>query len=153
MSKYEDFDKLLDRCINNDNRKEMIESHMKLFAIDLYMNQSDRDKPSNITYKVDKASKYISMTKVYDFSNSFTDISCYSNPYFEFEFDRAEFYNFFKIYPKLKIYLEKLYGVDLYYIICSILNDYKLEISDKTFIFYEKYDKNKRKVLESILDV
>lgn len=147
---FNNFDELLNKCINDDNINKIIESHMKLFATDIYMRQRDRDNRSNLTYKYDK-DKYISLSPVYDFGHSFFNTNNYSNIFFDINFNSYELNNLYKKYPSLHTELEKLYKIELYNVICSILSDYKLTMSNKMFLYYESNSEKSLKILKKIL--
>ena len=150
MAEFDDFDSLLEKCVSKQNRNEIIINHMKLFAIDIYMRQKDREHYSNITYKINK-DKYISLAPVYDFSNAFNNNDYYNNVYYDIDFDVYEFNNLFKMYPTLRNELEKLYKLDFYYMLCSILSDYKLKMDDKQLMYYEKKSEKSEKILKRVL--
>ena len=150
FSKFESFESFLKNSINEGNKNKLIIDHMKLFAIDIYMRQIDRKHYSNMTYKINK-NGYISLAPVYDFSNAFGIFNYYTNVYFDIAFDKYEFNNLFKEYPHLFYKLEKLYKLDFYNIISSILLDYRLEMTDEKWMYYEKQSEKSNKILKKIL--
>lgn len=134
---------LIDLGFKKDIIDKLIDNLLKMSAIDYFSRQTDRYF-NNYMFKIRDFD--ISLAPVYDFGESF---SFNGGSYMEYGFNygynnellNISWSNFFyneliKKYPNLRLYLEKMYYINLKEIILNICRKYNLDIDDDLMDIY-----------------
>lgn len=67
-----------EECITQENKDSIINQILKLICLDLYMCQRDRNM-SNIQFKIDKDTNYLSLAPIYDYYDCLDNLSVLYN--------------------------------------------------------------------------
>lgn len=163
---YIPLENLKSKCKNAINYRELINNLLKLFSIDIFMMQNDREPTINMMFKKDQNGWY-SFAPAYDFSDSFSSPHYYSTPYFYIELKNEPLYQllfsltfyhtkytieeFINLYPSFYKLLKNYLDISLSDILSQIEKDYSLNIPAKRFEQYNNYEQKSKKILKRIL--
>ena len=134
---------LKNRCKNIENYNKLINEIFKLVAIDIYMNQADRND-SNFQFRKEKGS--ISLAPLYDFEESFYEP-------FKDEYKSIllgiDIYDI-KKYLELKKLINKLLDLNIKDILYKIECDKNILIPKENKEYYEDFVSDRKMLLKSV---
>lgn len=142
---------LLNCCPLDENKCQLLNEILEMFALDVYMGQKDRNHWNFIFEKYDNN---IHLGPLYDYEYSFGRIDdniSYKNPLYNFccTDDYEILYNIFpQFLDNLKFY-EKL---DLISIIDEIGTELKLNLKNSDIEYYKSQEELSQKVLQKIIN-
>ena len=142
---------LLNCCPLDENKCQLLNEILEMFALDVYMGQKDRNHWNFIFEKYDNN---IHLGPLYDYEYSFGRIDdniSYKNPLYNFccTYDYEILYNIFpQFLDNLKFY-EKL---DLISIINEIGTELKLNLKNSDIEYYKSQEELSQKVLQKIIN-
>ena len=142
---------LLNCCPLDENKCQLLNEILEMFALDVYMGQKDRNHWNFIFEKYDNN---IHLGPLYDYEYSFGRIDdniSYKNPLYNFccTDDYEILYNIFpQFLDNLKFY-EKL---DLISIINEIGTELKLNLKNSDIEYYKSQEELSQKVLQKIIN-
>lgn len=143
-------------CIDEENYKNILNSILKLLAIDLYMLQSDRGIV-NLQFEINKETKYFDLAPIYDFSNCmFKQIKNINIPNPIINLNSSTLAIIMSEYPNFKEYLEILLDNKMSNIWNYISIDYSFNMEsmeyDRIHDYYEIKEENVKKYIKQILN-
>lgn len=143
---------LLSICQDDENRVIFINEVLELMALDIYMDQRDRE--GNIMYKKENDGK-LSLAPIFDYECSFYEDDDETS-YYECIFGKFSCIDDYKKlmdkYPQFRNYLSSYLDVDLEKEIREMFNERNFEIRDFDIDFYKRCDERNHKRLEKILE-
>lgn len=140
---------LLDLCPNKQNRDELTNELLEMFALDTYMAQDDRFY-YNMLMEIDWNDN-IHLAPIYDFEETFTERNTiYLNTLRSFP-TIDDYRKFIWKFPQLGSMLETYLDVDLEEEIKEILEEKRLDYSNVNFQFYRDFSCKRKDVLRKIL--
>ena len=129
-------------CKNDSNYIELINEIYKLTALDIYMNQTDRNYSN---YQFRRENGYLHLAPLYDFEESFVEPFKY---YYDSDLLGISFENI-NNYPRLKQYIDMLLDIDINKILLNIEKERGIVISKKYKDYYFEYIKDRKCLLKS----
>lgn len=147
---YKPYDNnLINKCIDYDNYKHLINNILKMLALDIYMGQRDRWYPNFQLEKYDTG--YLDLAPVYDYSDSSWDDDLLLNCEL-YNFENEEDYEiFFDSYPNILEHLKKLKKLELSKILEKIELSKGIKLPQSYIDYYLKKEENTQKKLEKII--
>lgn len=141
---FEDFLKL------TDLDKESISNILKMFAIDIYMRQTDRSNV-NILFKKNKATKKLSFAKMFDYTNGF-DIGYtrYNNVILSMDMTRDDVYKKLGNFPEFFSYLDTLSHLDMLRLLKKWCLRYGFNITSEIEAYYQKEEEISKELIKEI---
>ncbi len=145
-------------CSNSSNTDKLIDELLNLTAIDLYMFQIDRGK-YNLQFVVNKQTKEVSLSNIYDFSNCLNEMNVDSNEIF-LKTCILNIYDetlpqLFKTYPEIIEYLYFLIDQGYIAIWNTICDDYHFnkdtQAYDEIATYYQAKEENQKKKIHELI--
>ena len=139
---------------NDDNRKELLDEILQLFAFDIYTWQRDRCF-YNIMFEIDSESEF-HLSKIYDFEESFDvndsydGIFHYDNSLYKFR-NLDDYLKLMDEFPKFREYLMSYQGIDLEREIKHVFDERDLNINKFPMDQYKIFEEKSQKMLCKIL--
>ena len=145
------FDKLLDSCCDDQNRADFIEENLKMFGLDIYMCQFDRE--GNTLYEFHPNGE-IHLAPVFDYEMSLEgDISCdfeYLSDFFCF-MTIDDYWNVMDKYPQFRNILCGYLDIDLAEVVKAMAKERGFSLRHIDLDYYKRFDDVSHKRLEKIL--
>ena len=147
-------EKILGMAPNQKNRMELLEEIEEMFALDIYMGQTDRI-PSNIMFQRNILTREIHLAPLFDFQYSLKlgyllEKNIYDNSLFSME-DMESIKNFLKDHPEFFEKLESYLKVDLAEVVRSSYYGRGLKVPEEKYPYFREFDKNRKELIKTIL--
>ena len=146
---------ICDTCVLDQiDNPELINSVMKMTAVDIKMGQIDRHN-YNVMLRLTMNGK-AEMEKLFDFGGAYEDdppypeYYCYDNPFLIVRKNTISIMRLVKKYPQIRESAAILRDVPLYDVIKEIEKRFNIKIEDKDIPSYLKMDKQFNRVLRKI---
>ena len=139
------FERLREICKTDEEYETVKNEILKLFAIDIYMNQTDR-KFKNLQIK--KEQRKLHLAPVYDYEKSFQNPeeqiykSCFARIDLSTKIDEE--------IPNLKDNLDTLFDLDINDVLETIEDDKKIIIPDNLKEHYKSFVKTRRNIIKRL---
>ena len=146
---------LLEMAPNNQNREELLDEILNMFALDTYMGQIDRFQ-TNIIFERNPKTKEIHLAPLFDFEyslkSSYLDTeSIYLNPIHPF-YTIQDFRKFLEKYPHFKEKLESYLSIKLVDAACYAYQAKGLVMPSCKLPFYHDFDKRQKRLIRKIIE-
>lgn len=136
-------------CLDKENYIQFLNNIFKMFAVDIYMGQSDRCFVNVQLEEYD--SGYLDLAPIYDYSNSDWDENIYyDNPFYYFE-NEDDYTKLFTAYPNSLEAIKKIKEVNLKKILTNIQEKKGIKIPQEVIDIYLKREEISQKKLEKII--
>ncbi len=147
----ESFDTLLEFCLNDQNRAELIDENLEMMALDIYMSQWDRG--GNTYYEVFPNGE-IHLAPIFDYEASMDKMDAsdidYTSDFFQF-LTIDDYHEMMVKYPQFKDMLQSYLDTDLESQLRSMCRNRQFNFSSIDIDSYRRYDEVAHKKLEKIL--
>lgn len=146
-------EKLLSMCSSLENRKALIDEICELFALDIYMGQSDRFS-NNIMFSINPSNGDVHLAPIYDFQfslkNGYTNSEkIYDNQIFPI-MNFSDFSLFIKNYPNLLEMLKTYLDVDLVSTVKLSYEKRGMYVREDKLRFYSEFDSDRKELIKKI---
>lgn len=145
------FDILLEKCRDDENRKEFLNDYLEMMGLDIFMGQTDRG--GNIFYEFHPNGE-VCLSPIFDYEASFDDeyfsIAGYVNDFFRC-LTIVDYKNLILKYPELEGMLKSYEDVCLEEVIVKMAKERGFVLNDFDIDPYKKFDEASHKRLEKIL--
>lgn len=146
-------EKILSMCSSLENRRVLIDEICELFALDIYMGQSDRFS-NNIMFSINPSNGDVHLAPIYDFQFSLkkgytNSEKIYDNqicPIMTF----SDLSKFIKDYPGLLEMLKTYLDVDLVSTIKLSYEKHGMCVPDDKLRFYSDFETDRKKLIKKI---
>lgn len=138
-----------DYCVDDINFQVVLKSIFKMFAIDIYMGQTDRGT-SNLKFeKYD--TRYFDLAPLYDYSEAQWDENIsYKNPLYNFNC-KDDYDLFFSTYPSSLEFIKKIKEKNIMEILRKVEYSKSIKLPQEVIDIYSKREENTQKKLEKII--
>ncbi len=148
----DNFDVLLSKCLDNENRFEFFDDNLDMFALDIYMGQLDR--VDNTLYGFTRDGKVV-LSPCFDYEISLksgnVDSAVYESDFFRF-MKYSDYDKFIKLHPEFKGKLERYLDVNLVSEIEEMADERKFSLDGIDMQRFREFDEQSHKRLVKILN-
>lgn len=150
---FDEFHDILKCCPNDENKRQLTNEILEMFALDIYMAQKDR-WGANVMIEVD-SNNQIHLAPLFDYTLSFDKSSLkqmkYTNDLYVLD-TKEDYEKLMEEFPNFSEILSSYQSVDLLKVIEEDFDDRKLNFSKFNFDRYKDFEEATQKRLRKILD-
>ena len=145
------FEELLELCLDDQNRVELINENLEMMALDIYMSQWDR---GGNTYYEFFPNGEIHLAPIFDYEASMEKLDAgdieYTSDFFQF-MTIDDYHEMMVKYPQFREMLQSYLNTDLESQLRSMCRSRQFNFSSIDIDSYRRYDEVSHKKLEKIL--